>query len=220
MIQVLVAVADIISIGDLVLDVSREYLQLQLKTNNGIQAATAATPAFVCNAIVKELGLEWGEISPNIIKKEYIYPKKQTEEYGLLLFMIAEKSGVFEAEQVVNENGDVVKDSSILPEMRSGSCTWRSKYRIKQKDRVSGRTILEELMEEEGAEDVFETRKKKLVVKWLEGWDCFTSVEEIKKLKEKKEEEEKNKKEENEGRKERRFQIVESGTYNGTHTVP
>lgn len=75
MLNALALLSDIISIGDLVIRYRINLLHMQLSCDRGIQIAVTATPGYMCNALLKALGLDtsWGLIGPEILKNFVLY---------------------------------------------------------------------------------------------------------------------------------------------------
>lgn len=198
MFHVLCLVTDIIAIGDLILDVRRSFIKSQISGNKGVRRATSATPRFVCNAITTRLALEWGSISPDITKSDYNYPKDEPEEYGLLFFVLTEKSRVFETANLPSDPPPLPKttnlssdppphpDSSHSPphsticmdteppaeNLNAAAKLRRAFHHVSTSCRVSAQEIMDDLEKFDLDEAQFRSHLEDHVDRWLKSWGC------------------------------------------------
>lgn len=151
----LVLFSDIISIGDLVLYHNRDFLKHQVQHNHGITRAVDATPAIMCNLLIEELKLnEWGKIDRSILNVSE-WPERKPEEYGILFFILTEKSSFYKPKASTSQK----KVSYWNPAQR-----------------FSGQEILDRLESCDGSSEG--TDAKTLSEQWLSDWGCDNSLRE------------------------------------------
>lgn len=100
----LTLIADIISIGDLVLEARRPYFQwlferVDPKPDQDLLWNLNSAYGLGSNLILEKLGLhsQWGQFASADKKEGFKYPRRSAEEYGLLFYILSVKSGRYAA---------------------------------------------------------------------------------------------------------------------------
>lgn len=170
MVNALGLLADIVRVGDLILSIRRKFIQWQLCVNEGVRKGLTATPGCISNLILSQIGLnEWGNVSGGIRQPSYEYPINQATEYGLLFFILTEKSHLY-ADEIVQSLDEDGMPLSGVDDGDQRVFSQRLGCYVIRKKRKSANFIIDHLLEAQCTDDLLMQHIAGWVDSWLVSW--------------------------------------------------
>lgn len=163
----LALVADIVAVGDLVLEQTRDYFKWTLLNDDVVRNAVHGRAVRLVNSLMDKIGLdEWGHINSTILSSQFQWPCSRPNELGLLLFILTVKSDLFSRASMPG----VPEIFHML--LHADQAPWRW-LRKQKRNRVwvnSGQDVLSAVQRAEGSVAQFNDLKWRLCSDWLALW--------------------------------------------------